>query len=329
MGGSASLVGTAQVIVLKQFIDDCLCRQRKCCSIKSKKYQVDKKCSIRVYIRAELKALGPVSWAEGSVLVLFILSVLVWFFADPVIFPGWVQLDKGGYVSITTASVLIPISIFILPADPRGAYRRFKKDVKRRFEWEKLMDMKTMQAKYPWLIIFIVLGCLLSMGKAAQASGLSSWVANQLSDIRLLDPWVIVLILTVAIAILCEALGNVSVVVFVLPILSDLADDMQVNPLYFIVPSVLAASFAFMLPVASGPNIIAYSYGNLKVMDMVKAGFPMNIICIVIVNICTHTLCVWVFDIYTFPDWAQRPRGIPNTTMPTTLNSTTYDMLQT
>ncbi|XP_077983815.1 solute carrier family 13 member 2-like isoform X2 [Glandiceps talaboti] len=360
MGGTASLVGSTQTVYMKSFIDSNYGSQvmpfsswlavavscqvvsiligwiwlqwlfldlsfrnlfgaSKCCRKKATERE-GRKYTIKDYIRRELKVLGPVSWAEGSVLAIFILAILAWFFADPVMFPGWISLDKRGFVSITTSSNIIPILLFILPADPRGAYIRFKKDVSKTFEWETLMDMNTMQTKYPWMLVFLIFGCLLALGKGCQVSGLSLWIADQLSGISTLEPWLIVLIMTTSIALLCEALGNVSVVVVFLPILAEMAHSMEVNPLYFIIPSTLAASFAFMLPIASGPNIVAYSYGNLRVMDMVKAGFLMNVICIFIVNVCTHTLCVWIFDIYTYPDWA--PRTTINMTTPETLNTT-------
>ncbi|XP_033098331.1 solute carrier family 13 member 2-like isoform X2 [Anneissia japonica] len=78
-----------------------------------------------------------------------------------------------------------------------------------------------------------------------------------------------------------------------------------VNPLYFVLTAAIACSFAFMLPVATAPNAIAFSYGSLTVMDMVKAGAILNVICIVVANINMNTLGSAMFDVHSFPEWVK------------------------
>ena len=98
------------------------------------------------------------------------------------------------------------------------------------------------------------------------------------------------------------------------------AVSLSINPLYVMIPAAVAASYAFMLPVATPPNAIAFSYGYLKVYDMVSncidnndniwsllqalTGILMNIMCILIVNLSINTLAVPIFDLRTFPNWS-------------------------
>ncbi|XP_077983817.1 solute carrier family 13 member 1-like isoform X3 [Glandiceps talaboti] len=358
MGGAATLIGTPQTIIMKIHLDrtygpqvmsfgswflvgfPCqvisiligwvwlqwlfldlsfrkLFQSSKCCK-KARKSSSKKNECVKEYIRGELKTLGPVSWGEWSIICIFILAILAWFTSDPGIFPGWLSLDKTRYISITQSSILIAILLFILPANPREAYNRFAKDVSKKLEWRRLMDIKTARTEYPWMTLFLTFGSGLAMGDACQVSGLSAWIAEKLINLNHLDPWIVALILIVGVSLACEGLGNVMVIIVALPIISELAHSMEVNPLYFIIPSTLAATFAFMLPISSGPSIVAYAYGNLRIVDMMKAGFLMNIICIFINNVCIHTLCVWIFDIYTYPDWA--PRTSVTTTPPGTID---------
>ncbi|XP_077986178.1 solute carrier family 13 member 1-like [Glandiceps talaboti] len=255
MGGSATLIGSFQPVIMKDYLDTnygthvmgflswiavalpCqlvilvigwvwlqwlfldLRFTTLCC--KGRKGQEAGRGDFKKFIRKELKDLGPIRFPEGSVLAIFLLLLPVWFLADPKIFPGWISLSEGGYVSITTSSIAIPILLFTLPAHPKEAVT---------------------------------------------------------------------------------------------------AHTMHVNPLYFIVPCTLSSNFAFMFPIASGPNTIAYSYGNLRVLDMVKAGIILNIISIAMVNVCAHTLVVWVFDVKQYPEWA--PVINVNSTTPGTLNTT-------
>ncbi|XP_057360714.1 solute carrier family 13 member 1 isoform X2 [Manis pentadactyla] len=91
------------------------------------------------------------------------------------------------------------------------------------------------------------------------------------------------------------------------------AEAIHVNPLYILIPSTLCTSFAFLLPVANPPNAIVFSYGHLKVFDMVKAGLGVNIVGVAVVMLGMSTWIVTMFDLHTYPSWAPL---ISNETMP-------------
>ncbi|KAI4815956.1 hypothetical protein KUCAC02_006079 [Chaenocephalus aceratus] len=82
------------------------------------------------------------------------------------------------------------------------------------------------------------------------------------------------------------------------------SQSIGINPLYVMVPCTLSASFAFMLPVATPPNAIVFSYGYLKVSDMAKTGIVMNIIGILCITLAINTWAKAMFDLDTFPAWA-------------------------
>lgn len=82
------------------------------------------------------------------------------------------------------------------------------------------------------------------------------------------------------------------------------AEVSDVNPLYYMIPATIACSFAFMLPVATPPNAIAFGCGYVKVWDMIKAGAMLNVIAIVLLVVNVHTMGIWVFDVLNNkPQW--------------------------
>jgi len=91
-----------------------------------------------------------------------------------------------------------------------------------------------------------------------------------------------------------------------LPILAGMAVSIQINPLLLMIPATLAASLAFMLPVATPPNAIIFGTGRMAIKDMVKTGFLLNIIGVVVTTLVTYFWGTVVFkiDVSSFPEWA-------------------------
>jgi len=99
-----------------------------------------------------------------------------------------------------------------------------------------------------------------------------------------------------------------------LPILAAVATAMKVHPFLLMIPATLAASCAFMMPVATPPNAIVFSSGRLRIMDMVRAGFVINLIGVAVVTLLFYGLGAWVFnaDLTIPPDWATPGAEPPN-----------------
>ncbi|MEE6514436.1 hypothetical protein FKM82_022553 [Ascaphus truei] len=155
----------------------------------------------------------------------------------------------------------------------------------------------------PWNIV-ILLGGGYALGKGTEESGLSVWLGHTLAPLESIPPAAIPLIVCLLIATFTEYTSNMATTTLFLPILASMAKAIHMNPLYVMLPCQLSASMAFMLPVSTSPNAIVFSYGQLKVVDMAKAGFLMNVIGVLTITLAMNTWGFYMFDLGTFPSWA-------------------------
>ncbi|XP_064613376.1 solute carrier family 13 member 2-like [Liolophura sinensis] len=278
-----------------------------------RKVSVDQRQKVKRIIRGEYQKLGTMTSAEITVLVLFILLALLWLTRNPVFIPGWGALFKDGYVKDSTPAMFVALLLFILPNQfPRVLFCR-KSRGRPEADYSPILDWNTVTQKMPWGII-LLFGGGFALADGCQKSGLSRWVGDQLAGLSNLDPWVTNLILTFIVGMATEFTSNLATATLLLPILADLALVLGLNPLYFMMSAVVATSFAFMLPVATPPNAIVFSHGHLKVTDMASAGFVMNILSILLLNLAINTWANAYFDLHVQPDIFQE---LPNSTLST------------
>ncbi|KAM7139837.1 solute carrier family 13 member 2 [Macrochelys suwanniensis] len=264
-------------------------------------------------IKDEHKKLGPMRFSEISVTVLFFLLVVLWFTRDPGFMPGWATtvFNKNGKSYVTDATVVIFISLlmFIIPSEIptylcRNRAQQVQQDSTRQIPvLPALLDWKTVNQKMPWNIV-ILLGGGFALAKGSEASGLSVWLGSKLTPLQNISPPAIALLLCLLVATFTECTSNVATTTLFLPILASMAQAICLNPLYVMLPCTLSASLAFMLPVATPPNAIAFSYGQLKVIDMAKAGSVLNILGVLIIMLAINTWGYPLFDLSHFPVWA-------------------------
>ncbi|KAM6933734.1 Na(+)/citrate cotransporter [Xenentodon cancila] len=262
-------------------------------------------------IREQYRLLGPMSFGEISVLSLFCLLVLLWFTRDPGFVPGWathIFNSKAEYVTDATVAVFVAILLFVLPSEPpRFCSRRTRSfDTVARQptgSTSTLLTWKAAQKKLPWGIV-LLLGGGFALAKGSEVSGLSKWMGDQMTPLQHIPPWAIAIILCLLIATFTECTSNVATATLFLPVLASMSQSIGINPLYVMVPCTLSASFAFMLPVATPPNAIVFSYGYLKVVDMAKTGLVMNIIGILCITLAINSWGKAMFHLDTFPAWA-------------------------
>ncbi|XP_018410503.1 PREDICTED: solute carrier family 13 member 2 isoform X1 [Nanorana parkeri] len=261
-------------------------------------------------ISEEHKKLGSMTFAEICVLVLFTLLVLLWFSREPGFMPGWatISFNKGGkeYVTDATVAVFISLTMFFFPSelpsckaqDPEQPGKRIKIYVP-----PPLLDWKTVNEKMPWNIV-ILLGGGFALAKGSEDSGLSTWLGDKLTPLQSIPPAAIALVLCLLVATFTECTSNVATTTLFLPILASMAKAIELNPLYIMLPCTLSASLAFMLPVATPPNAIAFAYGQLRVVDMAKAGFLLNILGVLVITLSINSWGYYMFNLDTFPTWA-------------------------
>lgn len=263
-------------------------------------------------IKQEYQKLGPMRNQEIVTLVLFIIMALLWFSRDPGFVSGWSVLfsEYPGFATDSTVALLVGLLFFLIPAKKLTKTTSAGEIVA--FDYSPLITWKEFQSFMPWDIAILVGGGF-ALADGCEMSGLSKWMANKLSPLGSLPGWLIILISCLLVTSLTEVASNPATITLLLPILSPLAEAIQMNPLYILLPSTLCTSFSFLLPVSNPPNAIVFSYGHLKVIDMVKAGIGVKIVGLAAVMLGMFTWIVPMFDLHTYPSWAP---PISNETQP-------------
>ena len=113
-----------------------------------------------------------------------------------------------------------------------------------------------------------------------------------------------VVVICIIIAGLTEVTSNVATANILLPVMAEVARVTRINPLYLMIPATVTCSYAFMLPVATPPNAIAHEASGMKTSQMIKVGFPMNILAIIVNMVAINTYGVAMFNLNEFPAWA-------------------------
>ncbi|XP_066282395.1 Na(+)/citrate cotransporter-like [Branchiostoma lanceolatum] len=271
--------------------------------------------------------LGPMTFAEGASLFHFALMVLLWFFRDLRFISlesgrpaGWTYFFVPGYFTDGAVCITVAFALFFFPSErPRFMCCR-PSDDERTGPVPALLDWRSFSDRMPWFVPFIFGGGIALAG-GVTASGLATWLGDQFSKVDGLPDWALLLVMCAAVAAFTEFATNSSGPSILLPILARMAERLCINPYYLMVPASISASFSFMLPVATMPNAIIYSYGKLTVLDMMKSGIWLNVLCLLVLMLTTHTLGIAVYGVDTFPSWATCLRdGVTsiNTTMVTT-----------
>jgi sodium-dependent dicarboxylate transporter 2/3/5 len=251
--------------------------------------------------RQEYQLLGKAKPEEKIVFVLFVLMALLWIFRTgfhigPVNIPGWAQLfNNPEYLNDGTVAIAIAVILFIIPSRSRKG--------------ERIMNWETAN-RLPWHIV-LLFGGGFALAKGFVDSGLSIWFGEQLSGLAGTHPVVLMSLVVTMMSFLTELTSNTATTEMILPILAGLAVTIQVNPLLLMIPATLAASLAFMLPVATPPNAIIFGTGHLRIKDMVKTGFALNLVGIFVTVLVTWFWGTVVFniDVGSFPEWATTMTG--------------------
>nr|XP_010590049.1 solute carrier family 13 member 3 isoform X3 [Loxodonta africana] len=256
----------------------------------------------RAVIREEFQNLGPIRFAEQAVFVLFCTFAILLFSRDPKFIPGWASFFTPGFLSDAVTGVTIVTILFFFPSQ-RPSLKWWFDFKAPNTETEPLLTWKKAQKTVPWDII-LLLGGGFAMAKGCEESGLSSWIGGQLHLLEKVPPMLAVLLITVVIAFFTEFASNTAATIIFLPVLAELAIRLRVNPLYMMIPGTVGSSYAFMLPVSTAPNSIAFSSGHLLVKDMVRTGLLMNLMGVLLLNLAINTWAQTIFQLGTFPAWA-------------------------
>ena len=216
-------------------------------------------------IKRQREALGPIHRDEKKVGIVFLLTAVAWISRSFLLSPILPAIDD------TIIALSAGIALFVIRgSNGKGAI----------LSWD---DSK----RIPWGIL-ILFGGGLAIAQGFKDTGLAQWFAEQLITLEFLPLIVMTLVLVAAINFLTEITSNLATTAMILPVLAPLAAAMGVHPYIFMIGATLAASCAFMLPVATPPNAVVFGSGYVSMKDMIRAGLGLNLISILL-------LTVWVF----------------------------------
>ncbi|MFC3850716.1 SLC13 family permease [Corynebacterium hansenii] len=226
----------------------------------------------RALMKEELAKLGGMSRGELRVLLVFVAAALAWVFV-PVIWPDTIIVDA-------VIAMAVGIALFIIPGGPDGV---------KLLRWEDALEL-------PWGVL-LLFGGGLALSKQFTDSGLSDWIGEQMSGLGFLPIALLVVAVALVVLVLTEFTSNTATAATFLPLVGAMAIGLGVDQMLLAVPVALAATSAFMMPVATPPNAIAYGSGYVSMGNMVRAGIWLNIIALVVVSAAAMTLLGWVFGV--------------------------------
>ncbi|KAM6436789.1 solute carrier family 13 member 4 isoform 1-T1 [Liasis olivaceus] len=288
------------------------CNFKETCSISKKKKTKREEMSEK-RIQEEYEKLGNISYPELMTAFFFILMTLLWFTREPGFIPGWSSFfEQKGYRTDATVSVFLGFLLFLIPAKNPCFGKRGKGHVNNPTEVnsrEPIITWKDFEKTMPWEIVILVGGGY-ALAAGCKTSGLSMWIGRQMLSLSSLPSWAVSLLACLLVSIVTEFVSNPATITIFLPILCGMSESLQINPLYTLIPVTMCISFAVMLPVGNPPNAIVFNYGHCQIKDMIKAGFGVNVIGLVIVTLAINTWGIRLFQLDVFPDWAQASNNI-------------------
>jgi solute carrier family 13 (sodium-dependent dicarboxylate transporter), member 2/3/5 len=159
----------------------------------------------------------------------------------------------------------------------------------------KLLDWNT-ATKIPWGVL-ILMGGGLALAHAFTSTGLDDWIASSLTVVSGM-PFIVMILVFVTMAVVpSEMISNTATAAILIPIAASLATSVGLNPLLLMAPVAIAASYGFIMPVGTPPNVIIYSSGYISAREMARAGLPLDLISIMMVTILTSIFVPLVFGI--------------------------------
>jgi len=221
------------------------------------------------HLRKLREQLGPITTPERRVAIIFVTVVASWMFRKPV--TEWLGISGVSDAGIVMTAALL---LFLLPSGKKSS--------------AQLMTWQDM-ARLPWGVL-ILFGGGLSLAMAVSDSGLALWLGQQLAPLNAWGTAVLVVASVALVIFLTELTSNLATTATLLPVMGAIAIQAGLPPMVLVVPVTIAASCAFMLPVATPPNAIVFSTGKLSIPQMVKAGIVLNIIGIIIVSLAALNL---------------------------------------
>lgn len=246
------------------------------------------------FIKQEYKALGKFSYSEKVITIIFALTSLLWIFRTDLNLgfaqiSGWATLfDTPDFIDDGTIAITMAFLLFLFPS----------KDEK-----QKTILSANVFEQIPWSII-LLFGGGFALATAFSSSGLSHFIGNNLKVLANIPTFILLLIVCTIINFLTELTSNTATTQMILPILASVSVAIGINPLLLMIAATLSASMAFMMPVGTPPNTIVFASKRLRISDMAKTGFALNLISVIVIALTVYFVGTIIFNLSVFPDWA-------------------------
>jgi solute carrier family 13 (sodium-dependent dicarboxylate transporter), member 2/3/5 len=246
----------------------------------------------REIIHEELEKMGPMSKGERWTLLVFVLTAMAWIFASTkeigdITIPGLDVFFPG--IHDSTIAIFGAFLLFILPVDWR------KGTFTMNWEWA---------VKIPWGIL-ILFGGGIALSNAFIKSGLAATIVEYLTMIHGLPIIALILLVALGVSFATEIASNTAMAAVLMPIMAVTAVSIGVNPLILMITVAVCSSLAFMLPVATPPNAVAYGSGYITAEDLLRSGWVLDLIGVAIWTLFLFTVVLWALGIsFDLPAWA-------------------------
>ncbi len=217
------------------------------------------------------RALGPITRPERRVSAIFLLVSLAWMFS-----PLLKSIDGLQGINDTAIAIAGALLLFALPAgDPADPRKR-------------LLDWKAAE-RIPWGVA-LLFGGGLSMAAAMEAHGVSAWLGGSMSGVAALHPLLVLLLLAALTVFASEFMSNTATLAALLPVIGAISLATGLPPVVLAFNAAMAASLAFMMPVGTPPNAIAYGTGQVKMRQMIRFGLWLNLVSILAITAVSEWL---------------------------------------
>lgn len=237
----------------------------------------------KAFIQEELAKLGKISLPEKRVLIIFVITVFLWITKDMI--NGF---QKAIVLDDSIIAMAGGLTLFIVSAGTKeviAATENEDDSQNRLLEWQDT-------SKMAWGIL-LMFGGGIALAKALEDANLLQQLGSYIASFSSTNLLLMILVVTTLSVFLSEVMSNVAQVIVLAPVISSVAIALKMDPLSLGIPMTLGASVASMLPMGTPPNAIVFASGHVKIKDMIKTGFVLNIICIIII-----TLFCWLLQPY-------------------------------
>ncbi|CAF1407806.1 unnamed protein product [Adineta ricciae] len=323
IGGLATLVGTGPNIFIKGFTDEFYSKGQHafeitftnfllfalptgiimllCCWLwlqliynrrellfwlKKDRKAIESQHHLRSVLKKQYAELGSFNWREYIITILFVSMVALWVTRDFSSYSGWKVIFRKDYVTDGTIAVLIGTLPLILP----------DKNPFHNWQYHPILRWEQICKTFPWGV-FMLQGAGLAIADGFKASDLSSMLASFLQFVVGASDITVIFVTILISAIFTEFTSNLTCASILFPILDSVANTANIHAARLILPSCMAVSLSFMLPIATPPNAMIFSSGSVRMIDLIKVGFGMKIIGIIIILFSSMILLPPIFHI--------------------------------